>query len=44
MLLFRKLGLNPEHTQTAHGDNAQQQQLSEQLLNADTEKFYNAAL
>ncbi|WP_017349701.1 biotin synthase BioB, partial [Pantoea sp. A4] len=41
--LFRKLGLNPEHTATQHGDNEQQQHLSEQLLYADTEQFYNAA-
>ncbi|MBS6437084.1 MULTISPECIES: biotin synthase BioB [Pantoea] len=44
LLLFRKLGLNPEHTHTEHGDNEQQQQLSEQLFHADTEQFYNAAL
>jgi biotin synthase len=44
LLLFRKLGLNPEHTHTAHGDNEQQQQLSDQLFHADTEQFYNAAV
>ncbi|PKH20980.1 biotin synthase [Enterobacterales bacterium CwR94] len=44
LLLFRKLGLNPEHSATQYGDNEQQQALSEQLLHADTEKFYNAAL
>ncbi|RWR02167.1 biotin synthase [[Pantoea] beijingensis] len=42
--LFRKLGLNPEHTTTAAGDNEQQQVLAGQLLNADTDKYYNAAL
>ena len=43
-MLFRKLGLNPQHSHTDHGDHQQQQQLSEQLLHADTEQFYNAAL
>ncbi|AKJ42780.1 biotin synthase BioB [Pragia fontium] len=42
--LFRKLGLNSQLTETAHGDNQQQQLLSEQLLHADTEQYYNAAL
>ncbi|OMQ25629.1 biotin synthase BioB [Serratia oryzae] len=41
--LFRKLGLNPQQTATAHGDNQQQQVLAEQLLHADTAEFYNAA-
>jgi len=41
--LFRKLGLNPQQTVVHSGDNEQQQQLEEQLLNADTEQFYNAA-
>ena len=44
LLLFRKLGLNPEHTTTVHGDVAQQQQLTEQLTHGDSEQFYNAAL
>jgi len=44
LILFRKLGLNPEHTATTAGDNEQQYQLSEQLLHADTEQFYNAAV
>ncbi|WP_147196384.1 biotin synthase BioB [Pantoea sp. CCBC3-3-1] len=44
MLLFRKLGLNPQHTTTEAGDNEQQQTLAGQLLNADTEQFYNAAV
>ena len=43
-VLFRKLGLNPEHTHTQHGDQQQEEQLSEQLFHADTEQFYNAAL
>ena len=43
-VLFRKLGLNPQHSHTDHGDQQQQQQLSEQLMHADTEQFYNAAL
>lgn len=42
--LFRKLGLNPQLTETEHGDNQQQQHLTEQLLHADTEQFYNAAV
>ncbi|WP_337262104.1 MULTISPECIES: biotin synthase BioB [unclassified Serratia (in: enterobacteria)] len=41
--LFRKLGLNPQQTATAHGDNQQQQVLAEQLLHADNAEFYNAA-
>ena len=44
MLLFRKLGLNPQHTATENGDNEQQQALTAQLLNADTALFYNAAV
>ncbi len=43
-VLFRKLGLNPEHTHTQHGDQQQEEHLSEQLFHADTEQFYNAAL
>ncbi|WP_353613863.1 biotin synthase BioB [Mangrovibacter phragmitis] len=42
--LFRKLGINPQTTQVSHGDNAQESELTEQLLHADTEQFYNAAL
>ncbi|MFZ1873111.1 MAG: biotin synthase BioB [Chania sp.] len=42
--LFRKLGLNPQQTATAHGDNQQQQVLAEQLLHAGSAEFYNAAL
>lgn len=41
--LFRKLGLNPQQTTTQAGDNEQQQQLTDQLLSADTENYYNAA-
>ncbi|GAA3608246.1 MAG: biotin synthase BioB [Gibbsiella quercinecans] len=41
--LFRKLGLNPQQTETEHGDNQQQQVLARQLLNADTAEYYNAA-
>jgi biotin synthase len=44
LILFRKLGLNPEHTTTASGDNAQQHQLQAQLAEADTPQFYNAAV
>jgi len=42
--LFRKLGINPQHTATEQGDNEQQQQLARQLVNADTEHYYNAAV
>lgn len=41
--LFRKLGLNPQQTQVVYGDNQQQQQLAEQVLQADSDLFYNAA-
>ncbi|WP_279044025.1 biotin synthase BioB [Cedecea davisae] len=41
--LFRKLGLNPQQTTTEMGDNEQQEQLAGQLLNADTDSYYNAA-
>ncbi|QDX32004.1 biotin synthase BioB [Dickeya poaceiphila] len=44
LLLFRKLGLNPQQTQTEYGDNQQQQHLTEQLLHTDTEQYYNAAV
>ena len=44
LLLFRKLGLNPQRRTTAAGDNEQQQALARQLLNADTAHYYNAAL
>ncbi|ROR11112.1 biotin synthase BioB [Erwinia sp. JUb26] len=44
LILFRKLGLNPQHTGTHAGDNEQQQALAAQLMTADTEQFYNAAL
>ncbi len=44
LILFRKLGLNPEHTATPAGDIAQQQRLTEQLQQADTAQFYNAAV
>lgn len=41
--LFRKLGLNPQQTTTEMGDNEQQERLAGQLLNADTDSYYNAA-
>jgi len=41
--LFRKLGLNPTQTDVLTGDNEQQQRLEQQLFNADTEQYYNAA-
>jgi len=42
--LFRKLGLNPQQTATALGDNEQQQHLTRQWVNADTANYYNAAV
>ena len=42
--LFRKLGLNPQQTETEHGDNQQQEVLAARLMQADTAEFYNAAL
>ncbi|GJL36923.1 biotin synthase [Enterobacter hormaechei] len=42
--LFRKLGLNPQQTEVLNGDKAQQEQLEQQLMNADTEQYYNAAV
>ncbi|KFX06933.1 biotin synthase [Pectobacterium betavasculorum] len=44
LALFLKLGLNPQQTGTEFGDNQQQQRLAEQLINADSEQFYNAAV
>ena len=42
--LFRKLGLNPQQTEVLNGDKAQQEQLEQQLMNADTGQYYNAAV
>ncbi|MFB6434751.1 MAG: biotin synthase BioB [Candidatus Malihini olakiniferum] len=44
VILFRKLGLNPQKTETDAGDNQQQLRLAQQILEADTEQFYNAAV
>lgn len=44
VILFRKLGLNPQHTVTTAGDNEQQHRLSEQLIHTGSEQFYNAAV
>jgi len=41
--LFRKLGINPQHSPALAGDNEQQQQLFARLDEADTEHYYNAA-
>lgn len=41
--LFRKLGLNPQQTGVLNGDRAQQEQLEQQLVHADTDQYYNAA-
>ncbi|MBD8163050.1 biotin synthase BioB [Erwinia persicina] len=43
-ILFRKLGLNPQDSVTDSGDNEQQQALAAQLMQADTDLFYNAAV
>ncbi|MBD8107400.1 biotin synthase BioB [Erwinia persicina] len=43
-VLFRKLGLNPQDSVTDSGDNEQQQALTAQLMQADTDLFYNAAV
>ncbi len=43
LLLFRKLGLNPQQHAVANGDNEQQAQLARQLLESDNSQFYNAA-
>ncbi|MGK2946909.1 MAG: biotin synthase BioB [Candidatus Malihini olakiniferum] len=44
VILFHKLGLNPQKTETDAGDNQQQRRLAQQMLEADTEQFYNAAV
>ena len=44
LILFGKLGLNPQVFATELGDNQQQQALVEQLVHADTAQFYNAAV
>lgn len=44
LILFRKLSLNPQQTETEAGDNQQQMRLAQQVLEADTEQFYNAAV
>lgn len=43
LLLFRKLGLNPQQTTVSQGDNEQQQRLEQTLRAPDTEAYYNAA-
>ncbi|MEN5016252.1 biotin synthase BioB [Erwinia sp. Eh17-17] len=43
-VLFRKLGLNPQDSVTDSGDNEQQEALALQLMQADTDLFYNAAV
>src|SRR5476649_997545 len=44
LILFGKLGLNPQVFETEMGDNQQQEALAGQLLHADTPQFYNAAV
>lgn len=44
LLLFRKLGLNPQQTEVLSGDIEQQQRLEQALLTPDTDAYYNAAL
>lgn len=43
MALFRKLGINIERRTATQGDVAQQAQLAEDLLTADTAHYYNAS-
>lgn len=43
LLLFRKLGLNPQQTAVSVGDNEQQQRLEQVLRTPDSETYYNAA-
>lgn len=43
LLLFRKLGLNPQQTAVSAGDNEQQQRLEQALRTPDTPAYYNAA-
>ncbi|HKS34310.1 MAG TPA: biotin synthase BioB, partial [Enterobacteriaceae bacterium] len=43
LILFRKLGLNPQQTAVSAGDNEQQQRLEQALRTPDTETYYNAA-
>lgn len=43
LILFRKLGLNPEHITTTAVDNEPPYHLREHLMQVDTEQFYNAA-
>lgn len=42
--LFRKLGINPQHSATVRGDNEQHQHLAQLLMSADTDQYYNAAV
>jgi biotin synthase len=44
LILFGKLGLNPQNFATEMGDQEQQQALSSQLMHADSDMFYNAAV
>lgn len=44
VMLFRKLGLNPQQTEVEYGDNQQQARLVNQLTHGDSEQFYNAAV
>jgi biotin synthase len=43
VLLFRKLGINPQQTAVLSGDIEQQQKLEQALRTPDTETYYNAA-
>ena len=44
LLLFRKLGLNPQQTEVLSGDIEQQQRLEQALQTPDTDAYYNAAV
>lgn len=43
LLLFRKLGLNPQQSAVERGDLEQQSCLEQALMTQDTEQYYNAA-
>lgn len=42
--LLKKLGINTHLSQTDKGNNAQEQQIYDDIIHADTPQFYNAAL
>ena len=44
LLLFRKLGLNPQQTEVLSGDIEQQQRLEQALQTPDTDAYFNASV